>query len=194
LIDSIKSHYDRRAWAAAFTSEASDLQYRVSITGFLLKQRFGTVTKDYLLWIRPKLTAYKGNEVVESIRQFTAMLLEAPDEQLIAITERMRAEPGIGMSLKNFNASLIESNLSLLSSFPVDYQQRIHEFRSHLSVLNQEIDRAKESLRMTFSSMSDENHDRLVEDLNSKYVVIERMCQIVSDRLQAILDYDTKKI
>jgi len=161
IVDSIKAHYDRRA---------EDLQYRVAITSFLLAQKFGQVTAEYLNWISPKLHAYAGNEPVESVRKFVVMLLEAQPEQRLAIAERMRADAGVGLSLKNFNASLIDSSLPSLTSFAIAYQKRIHEFRSQFTVLNQEIDRAKESLRMTFdSSMSDENHQRLVTDLNSKY-------------------------
>jgi DnaJ-domain-containing protein 1 len=195
IIDSIKAHYDRRNLAAAIRSEAEDLQYRAAATSFLLVQRFGEVTDEYLTWISPKLHAYAGNEPIEAVRRFVASLLEAPAEQRLALATRMRAQAGEGVSLKNFSASLIDSSLPSLAEFPVDYQKRVHEFRSQLAVLNQEIDRAKESLKMTFdSSMSNENHDRLVSDLNSKYRFIEGTCRNVCNKLQALIEYDVSKI
>ncbi len=195
IIDTIKEKYARRALATAIRSEAEDLQYRVSIASFLLAQRFGTVNRDYLVWLRPRLGQYKGNEPVASIQKFVESLLSSSEDQLVAISQHMRADEGMGLSLKRFSANLIESNLAAIHSFPPEFQLRVHELRNHLSVLNQEIDRAIESLRMTFdSSMSSENHKRLVDDLNAKYNVIQGMCMRVSDRLQAIIEYEIKRI
>ena len=195
IIDTIKEKYALRALATAIRSEAEDLQYRVSIASFLLAQRFGTVNRDYLVWLRPRLGQYKGNEPVASIQKFVESLLSSSEDQLVAISQHMRADEGMGLSLKRFSANLIESNLAAIHSFPPEFQLRVHELRNHLSVLNQEIDRAIESLRMTFdSSMSSENHKRLVDDLNAKYNVIQGMCMRVSDRLQAIIEYEIKRI
>jgi hypothetical protein len=48
IIDAIKAKYARRELASAIHSEAEDLQYRVAITSFLLVQRYGVVSRDYL--------------------------------------------------------------------------------------------------------------------------------------------------
>jgi hypothetical protein len=195
IIDSIKAKYTRRALGSAIRSEAEDLQYRMSITSFLLAQRFGNVDREYLVWLKPRLIQYKGNEPVGSIRKFVQSLLDGSEDQLIAISRHMRAEEGMGLSLKRFSAYLVESSLGAIHGFPAEYQRRVHEFRNHLSVLNQEIDRAIEWHRMTFdSSISSENHERLMKDLNGKYTVIQGMCVRVSDRLQAMIEYDVKEI
>lgn len=194
IIDAIKARYDRTALIGAIKEEAQDLQYRVAASCFLLRQRYGEITREYLEWLKPKLLAYRGNEPVDSVRQFVEVLLNAPDEQLAALAERMQAQPGVGLSLKTFNSGFIESNLAALHSLPIPYQRCIHEFRNQLVPLNQEIERAADSLRMTYdSSITDENHERLVADLRSKYVFIEGMCRRVCDRLQAVIDYGAKK-
>ena len=195
IIDTIKSKYLRRELAAAIRSEAEDLQYRVSISSFQLAQRFGKVDRDYLVWLKPRLLQYKGNEPVESIRKFVESLLEGTEDQLVAIAQHMRAGEGEGLSLKKFSANLIESNLGAIHNFPAEFQRCVHEFRNQISVLNQETDRAIESHRMTFdSSISEGNHKILVRDLNEKYTVIQGMCMRVSDRLQAIIEYDIRKV
>lgn len=195
IIDAIKAHYDRKKLTAAIKAEAEDLQYRVAASCFLLRQRYGEMTRDYLSWLKPKLAAYRGNEPVDSVRQVIELMLNAPDEQLAVLAERMQAQPDVGLSLKTFSSGFIESNLAALHSLPIPFQRCIHEFRNQLIPLNQEVDRAAESLRMTYdSSMSDENHERLVRDLRSKYIFIEGMCRRVCDRLQAVIDYDPKKI
>lgn len=195
IIEVIRAKYLRRDLARAIHSEAEDLQYRVAITSFLLVQKYGQLSREYLVWVKPKLLCYEGNEPVQSIRALVEQMQAAPDDQLLAVAAHMRAEEGMGLSLKKFSASLIEASLGSLLHFPPEYQRRIHEFRNHLSVLNQEIDRAVESLRMTYdSSITDENHARLKADLVSKYLIIQGMCMRVADRLQAVIDYDPKKI
>ena len=70
IIDAIKARYDRTALIGAIKEEAQDLQYRVAASCFLLRQRYGEITREYLEWLKPKLLAYRGNEPVETVRQF----------------------------------------------------------------------------------------------------------------------------
>jgi len=195
IVEVIRAKYLRRDLARAIRSEAEDLQYRVAITSFLLVQKYGHLSREYLVWVKPKLSCYEGNEPVQSVRELVEQLQAAPADQLLAVAAHMRAEEGMGLSLKKFSACLIEASLGSLLHFSPEYQRCVHEFRNHLSVLNQEIDRAVESLRMTYdSSISNENHIRLKADLVSKYQIIQGMCMRVADRLQAIINYDLKKI
>lgn len=201
IIDAIKAKYDRQKLASAIHSELEDLQYRVAITSFLLAQRYGDVSREYLVWLKPKLLQYKGNEPAEAVIKFVEDLLNSNEEQLTAITNHLRAqkkalaEQGVGLSLKQFSASLIESSLGALMTFPVEYQRKIHEFRNQLSVLNQEIERAIESHRMTFdSSISEHNRKRLTDDLVEKCKIIQGMCMRVSDRIQSVIEYAPSKL
>lgn len=195
IIDAIKSRYERRKLAVAIRSEAEDLQYRIATTSFLVAQRFGEVSKDYLFWLKPKVLEYRGIEPVESIRKLVDELLTAPEEQRLAMIVHLRAEEGMGLSLKQFSGSLIDSTLSTLQNFPVEYQRKIHEFRNQMNTLNQEIERVTELHRMTFdSSISSQNHERIKTDLMQRYKFIQGMCMRVSDRLQSVIEYDASKI
>ncbi len=195
IVDAIRNKYVRRDLAKAIRSEAGDLQYRVAISSFLLAQEYGEVSKEYLAWLKPKVAQYKGNEPIQSIQKFVQALLDASNDQLLAVAEHVRAPEGKGLSLKRFSASFVEASIGQLQRFPANYQVLVHEFRNQLSVLNQEIDCATEYLRMTFdSSLSGDNHARLTSDLSYKYTVIQGMCMRVADRLQAVIDYRLSKI
>ena len=195
IVDAIRAKYMQRDLARAIRSEAEDLQCRVAILSFLLAQKYGHVSREYLTWLRPKLLRYEGNEPTQSVRKLVEHLQAASDDQLVTFAAQMRAEEGKGLSLKSYSAGLIEASLSSILHFPPEYQLRIHEFRNQLSGLNQEIERAVESMRMTYdSSISNENHARLKADLIFKYQTIQGMCMRVADRLQGIVDFDPKKI
>lgn len=195
ILDKIKARRERRELAVAIRAEAEDLQYRLACVSFLLAQHCGAVSRDYLLWLRPKLAKYKGREPVESGSKFVEALLKASEDELLAMVNSMKAEEGVGLSLKLFQASLIESSLARLPKFPADYQSRIHEFRNQLNALSQEIERALERQRMTFdSSLGEQNLQRLRTDVEAKYRFIQGMSVRVADRLQAIIDYDRSRI
>lgn len=195
IVDAARRKRLRQDMAQAIKTEAEDLQYRVAITSFLLAQRYGDISRDYLIWLKPKLAAYKGNEPVEGVRQSVEQLISTPDDQLEAIRAHMRADPGIGLSLKTFSASLIDTAAPQMLHVPAEYQRRIHEFRNQLYPMNQEIERAITFLDRTYdSSLSEENHCRLKVDLESKYRFIQGMCDRVADRLQEIIEFDLKAI
>ena len=102
ILDAIKARRERRELAVAIRAEAQDLQYRLACVSFLLAQYCGDVSRDYLLWLRPKLTNYKGNEPVEPGSKFVEALLNAPEDQLLAMVRATKAEEGVGLSLKLF--------------------------------------------------------------------------------------------
>ena len=68
IIDAIRAKCLRRDLAVAIRSEAQDLQYRVAATSFRLAQWYGEVSRDYLIWLKPKVMQYEGNEPVQSVR------------------------------------------------------------------------------------------------------------------------------
>jgi hypothetical protein len=187
IIDKISAQYTKKQYFKAVCAELNDLQYRVAIVCFLLGQRYGKIDKEFLLWIQPIIKDYKGNEPNESVALLINSMLTMEEIEFNNMIKHMRAEPNFGLGLKTFTASFLESNIGLISKLPLDLQSKIHEFRNHLNTLNQEIVTATESFKMTFdSSISDDNHKRLTDDLLIKYAHIQGMCQRVVIKLEAV--------
>ena len=195
VIDSIKDHYSRRALATAIRTEAIGLQYRVAITSFLLAQEYGDMSKDYLTWLKPKLINYKSEVTPDPAIILIDTLLTETEKTYNAMVAHMRAIKGKALGLKFFSSSLVDASLESLKDFPSEYQSIIHEFRNELNVLNQEIQTAIEYHRMTFdSSLSKESYAIVSADLEKKYAVIQKMCIRVTDKLQAVMDFNVKNI
>lgn len=188
IIDAIKSNYRKKEFFNALCEELHDLQFRIAISSFVLAKHNGKVDKDYLAWLKPIVKNYRGNEPKDAAVGLIDKLIEADDTELKASVEAMRAKKGVGLGLKIFSASFLDSNYGELSRLPVSLQLKIHVFRNQFSNLNQEIIKANERLKMTFdSSISDENHKRLNDDLSCKYVDIQDMCKWTADKLTAVL-------
>lgn len=195
IIDLIQLKYKRRSIASAVTAEAKDLQYRLAISSFSLAQQYGTVTRDYIFWLKPMLDQYTGNEPSKPIRELVSLLKDADDQAFSNIVALGRAKEGVGVSLKQSSASFIESHLSDFASFPMYYQSWIHEFRNHLSILNQEVEGAMQCYQMTWdSSITGDNHLLLNEEIAQRYSRLQYIFQRVCDRLQPLIDCDAKEI
>lgn len=188
IVEKIKSEYSKKQFFNALCTEFHDLQYRVAIVSFLLGRRFGSLDNEYLAEIKPVIENYKGSEPNKSVAKLIDSLLKAEGKEFQAIINHMRAEQGIGLGLKTFSPSFLESNIALISKLPIELQSKIHEFRNHLNILNQEIIKANEDLKMTFdSSITDENHEIITNSLTEKYALIQGMSKRVVEKLGAVL-------
>ena len=188
VIDTIKSDYRKKEFFKALCIELHDLQYRIALVGFQLAQKYGELDKEYLMWIKPIIENYNGNEPSESVGKLIDSLINADEAKFAAGIAHMRSEKGVGLSLKTYSASFFEFNLGELSKLPVCLQLKIHEFMNQLNYLNQDIIKTNEINKMTFdSSITEENHDRLIGDLNSRYAFMQGICKSIVDKLDAIL-------
>lgn len=55
-------------------------------------------------------------------------MLGASDKEFAAMAALLRAEDGVGLSLKNHSTILIDSNLVQISELSIDLQSKIYEF------------------------------------------------------------------
>lgn len=195
IIDAIQEQYHKKGLATAFRSEARDLQYRIACASYMLARHCGSFNRDYLAWLKSKLDQYTGNEPTELVGEFIENILTESDEKLIVLAQQSRAADGVGLSLKLYKASFIENNIATLVNFSSDFQVCIHEFLNHLSILNQQIQRAANLHQMTFdSSIKSECHPIIKSDLEKEYEIIQRMCILVCNKLQQIIDFDENRI
>lgn len=195
IVDSIRLKYRQRNIAQAVATEARDLQYRLAIVSFLIAQRYGTINRSYLSWLEPVLEQYQGNEPSKAVKDLVFFLRDASDDTFAAMIAASRAEADMGLTLKRYSVSFIENHLPDITSFPTGYQSHIHEFRNHFIILNQEIDGALQYQKMTWdSSMTEENHLRLTQELIRRYAGLQDIFKRVCDCLQPLIEHDAKKI
>ena len=188
IVNKINSEYDKKKFYKALCAELYDLQYRVAVVSFLLGQRFGELNMTNLKEIQPIIKNYNGSEKNENISNLIDGLLKADKIEFKKLITHMRAETGVGLGLKTFSPSFLEANMALVSKLPIDLQSKIHEFKNHLNIFNQEVLKANEDHKMTFdSSLSDENHERLTNSLLEKYAFIQGVSLRVVGRIEAVL-------
>ena len=191
IVGSIKKHYVRKQFFEAAKRELTELQFQLCITGMLLAQRFGELDRDYLNQAKSILDTYNGGEKPQSIITFIESMLGSTDEEFAAMAAYLRAEDGVGLSLKSHSTILIDSNAAQVSELPIDLQSKVYEFKNALNIYNQEVAMAKNSLDRTYdSTLTDINHQRLSDGLAAKYADLQGVCTRVCGKIQGILDHE----
>lgn len=191
IINAIKDSRDTKKFLVAAKSELSDLQFQLCITGMLLAQQYGELNRKYLVEAKNILNAYEGGDKPESILKFIDAMLEASEEDFNAMAAHLRADDGVGLSLKNHSTILIDSNAVQVSRLPIELQSKIYEFKTALNIYNQEVLLAKESMKLTYdSTLSDINHQRVTEGLSAKYADLQKVCSRVCKKIQTVLEFE----
>ena len=102
--------------------------------------------------------------------------------------ERFRSRDGAGSSLKVYQAKFPESHLADVANMPVSVQRKVHEFRNQLDLLNQEIPKIDELMKMTFnSSISERNYQIVTDELKRKYLIVQEASKLTADKVAEIL-------
>ena len=186
IIDAWKAKRRQRKFCDAVAAELIDIQMRLLITGFLLGLKFGTLDHEYLVWLQAALKKYSDDEEINEIMKLVNSLVEKGVDN--RLREKMRQETGVGLSIKTYSTSYMDSNLSEISGMSAELQLKIHEFRNCLNVLNQESLLASERQKMTWdSSISGANYGRLVEDVEKRFATLQEMSTRVSRKIEAVM-------
>ena len=187
IVDAIRKKQDIRDVRAALETEVHELQYRLACVAYFIEKRFGDVNRKFLEWLRPILVSYRGLNPSADILKFIETQLALTDDQIKALALHSKAAPEGGISLKKYQVPLLDSKISSLASLSTSLQNHLLELKTHLSLLNEEVDEARYYFRLTFqSSVTGENHDRVNENLTSCYKKYGARARQVADLIRNI--------
>jgi hypothetical protein len=170
IVDANKRRRENREVRVALQTELKELKFRLACVVYFVEMRFGEVNRKFLEWLHPIVKDYSGLNPSDSILKSIESQLDLNDQQINALAEHSKAAPEGGLSLKKYAVPLLESKFALLSAFDTQFQNRLMEIRTHLSLLNEEVDQARYYFRLTFDSgVTTDNHARAVDNLINCY-------------------------
>ena len=187
ILDTIRKRQNISEFRAALKTEVHELRYRLACVTYMVQLKYGKVNKKLLTWIKPILDDYKGLNPVNDIRNSIEKQLAMTDEQLKEFAKLGKAAPEVGLSLKKFHLPLLDSRISFISSLDAALQNQLLEVKTHLNVLNEEVDQARFYYNLTFqSNITDKDHDRAVENLVNCYKQFGERAKIIVDLIREI--------
>jgi hypothetical protein len=186
IVDYMKRRRENEEAREALRVELAELRYRLAAVAHSVQVRFGEVTRESLLWLRPIVVSYTGLNPVDRLLQEIDKTLELSDAQIAQLSQSTKSPPEKGMALKKYVAPLLDSKFSLLSSQPL-LQNQLSEVRVHLGLFNEEVDQTRYYFQLTFSSISNENKDRAVQNLVGCYANAAHRAKIIADQIGKIM-------
>ena len=181
----IERHFKRKDVKIAIFSELKNLAVRLAATCYKIQSNLGITDRTKLTWVKNVHEKYRidGKDMVESLDK----VLEMTDEQINAMASSRKAPEGICISLKKHSLPFIESISEQISVFEPKFQKEIFEIQAQVNILNEEIENAMYSYRLTFdpSSMKT-NKDIINQNITKCYHAIEERCVIVVSEIEKL--------
>ena len=176
-IDSIRRISSKRDLFNGINSELKELLNKLVLVAYQLGLRSGKYDRDFLEWC---LKMHRKFSVESEIKTFSEVLEEFvkySDEDLASFAKLKRAEhKSVGLSLKKYNLAFLNSRMSDLTLLNVKLQSILLNIRDRLNMMNEEIEFTMKHHYMTFdSSISSENHQRLIGQIQENHSNIQNM-------------------
>ncbi len=168
--------------------ELDEIRQRLVHTVFYTATKMGTLDRKLMDWFTDHLATYQGHlkdpDMLEVLEQSKGMT-----DQQIKVLATVGAASRIGsLSMKKYSARYLDANLGDLSLLDDQFQNEILESRERLSILAQDVDEAMRYHWMTFdSSLSTENHQVVVQNVDRKYKAIQRWSEQLADQIKQVV-------
>lgn len=170
-------------------SELKDMQMRLSISSFILKSKYGSVKPEYVQWLDETLSNYPGFEKLETAKKmFSKLSSMDEDEFSSAIDEYNSLEQRDSSTLKKYNIMYVRQHIGELSKLPSAVQLKFYELFQNIDIINQRVETVSTQSNMTFdSSITEENHARLKENIKQAYLDVGNSCERAARKINDIV-------
>ena len=186
LPDIIKKHSDKKKLEIGIFTELKELKFRLAIIVFQIISKYGTLDKDLLNWLRPLVEESKGSfskDLLDPIEK----LLKFDDDHFKKLNEYTKLHAPSALSLKKYHLPFLDSKISELSLFDIEFQNRIFEIRTQINFLNQEVEHSKFLYEKTFdSTLNQENHKIIHQNLTNIYRHISTTARVIIDLISKL--------
>jgi len=188
IINKVQQKKKKEDLINGILTELRDVRVKLASASYLLGKDAGKFDREFLEWCLPILRGYEGPEPTRNILNLIEGLLKQSDEQIDAVRRASASPEGVGLSLKRYEIPFTQSKISEISILDLNLQNMILNIRSHIDLLNSEIDVVMKYHFMTYdSTISEENHRRLMIDIKRRFSDIQKMAMQTADRISDLI-------
>ena len=184
IADAIRRKRDSKEVKGALLAQLGELKYRMAVASYYAQMRFGNIDRAFLQWLRDMVAAYTGPSPAESLLKAIDMQLSLPEQALSALLAGERSQGKSGLTLKKYAVPLLDARLAVLTSLPTSVQVLLLEVRTHLRMLDEEVDDARYYFQLTFDPKVTGNNRQAVEqNLENGYRQYGDRARIVAEKI-----------
>jgi len=188
IVEWIKKYLDRMEARKAIRIELSEVKTRLTANVFQIELGFGTYDRDLLKWLQPNAKEFTEIHPKENILALIDEQLSWPSGQIALYAKGKRKPPGTSLKCREIGVPFLESRIGNLSMFDANQQRLLLEIRFQISVINDDVKRARRYHELTFGSGVADSNMRIVNsNLDSTHLDISRVSRKVVDRINEFL-------
>lgn len=194
LVDKIKEHFNIKKLKTGIYTELKELKYRLAGTVFSMNSKYGTLDKDLLNWLHPIVEESKGMYSKTQL-ELLEKLLKVNEEEFKSASENYKRYSPSALSLKKCHLPFLDSKISDLSLFNMEFQYKIFEIRAQINFLNENIEQSQFFYEKTFdSTLTDQNHKIINNNLTDSYQNISRNAKVIIDLISKLTGSESNSV
>jgi hypothetical protein len=186
LVERVRRDRDSPNIRKAIRLELNELRYKLALVSYQIQTRYGKVDRNFLLWLRQIVSTYEGIDKEPKIHESLNSILALQDDAIAKFFEKQAAAAQVGLSLKKYVVPHLEARMAQNWQFDDILQSQLLDVFSNLSMINEDIELARYYFRLTFETLSDENHSRATENFRQACRHIGDRCRYLVDRIDRV--------
>lgn len=171
LIDHIYKYYCKSETQKSISIELDELKYKLHLVVYDIADHFGKIDRSFLEGFVNNISTYHGLYKDDKVNEKVSSLLSLKDDQLAAKLKQDQQKLRAAY-FKKYTLPFLETHLSSITFFPLEFQRNISDIRAQLNMLNEEIDVSWYFNMRTFDT-SDTNYVIVLGNVESSYKYIE---------------------
>lgn len=186
----LTSWHEKRRFLRGVGVELVDLRFRLASVLYSIAKTANKFDRDFLVWIKKELEAYKGAYPTVTLTTALEGLLQLDTSQVAALDAVIRATTEEkSHSIPHFHTPYLDAKLDVLPSLSDKQQAFLLNIKRCLTAINSKIDQMGEWDKMSFEVSEPANHQGVVG--NSKSCIVS-MFTIGKEAAQDIKNFQSE--
>ncbi len=188
FIEKINKNLRKKEIKTGVLNELKETKYRLAVLTYIINSKFEKIDKELLNWFRPLINK-SGNKKMLTLLKPIEELLKLSNEQLNALSEYNKPNQLSALSLKKLYLPFLDSKISDLSLFDINFQRYLLEIKTQITFLNDTIELSNFYYQKTFdSSLNGDNYEIIDHNLKNTYMQISDTARIIVDLISEFID------
>jgi hypothetical protein len=188
-VDRHKEWKKKRKFLAGLRIEFARLQANMAVLYWNLTDREGAITREEIEWVMSRTRLADEDEGIRKFRTNFAHAESFSDADIATLSRVGQKRKQLAISLRTYQIPFLEANLDQITS--IDNSQivaNIFDVRQQLNMFNEVVADTREWHQMTFdSSVTPENHDRVVTLVEGGYSALRNRAKWTADSIESVL-------
>jgi hypothetical protein len=175
-------------------AELDELRFKMNGVAFLVRDRNGTLDREFLSLWSPRVMRYRGLHEFRKVADLYKELESLSAEKLLALNAAALVKHrGLRLGVKKHTVPFLTSQMDALPLFGLTFQRIAMEILTKLDSLNSEVEILWKSADRSFSIEDEANHQTNEENMDRSLITMEGLATQIAPRIDELENCEWKR-